>query len=99
MWQTEHGFIVRAPKPLEGTLDCLTTWHDGDTSWRHKGRFTASMDNDPQFYECGCCGQLHWYQFGSDCRNDHNRFNIEDIEARYGYDGYTELDPEDESID
>lgn len=37
------------------------------------------------FYECGICDQLHPCQFAGDCRDDSNRFTIEELEVEYGY--------------
>ena len=38
----------------------------------------------PTYYECGCCDQLHSTSFFGDCREDANRFNPEDLDAKHG---------------
>jgi hypothetical protein len=42
----------------------------------------------PKYYECGICGQIHPWGFDGDCRDDVNRFNLEDLETRHGVDGF-----------
>ena len=37
------------------------------------------------FYECGICDQLHPCQFAGDCRDDANRFTIDEPEIEYGF--------------
>jgi len=32
-----------------------------------------------RYIECGCCGQYHRADYWGDCRNDEERFNLEDI--------------------
>ena len=46
----------------------------------------------PQFYECGCCTQLHNITFTGDCRQDDARFNPEDLDQLYGQDGWEEIE-------
>jgi hypothetical protein len=41
------------------------------------------------FYECGICDQLHPSKFEGDCRDDHNRFDLEQLEAKYGFENVT----------
>ncbi len=39
------------------------------------------------FEECGCCGEYHRDTWFGDCRNDEERFNLEEIdEAKADYD-------------
>ena len=41
------------------------------------------MGNPLKFYECGSCGFFHPATFYGDCRDDNNRFTIEEAE-QYG---------------
>ena len=34
---------------------------------------------DNLFFECGCCGQFHPIDFEGDCRDDNNRFTIDEL--------------------
>lgn len=43
----------------------------------------------PRYYECGICAHLHAVAWKGDCRDDANRFNIEDLEAKHGVHGFT----------
>ncbi len=47
----------------------------------------------PVFVECGCCGAFHNIAYSGDCRNDDERFNIEDLDEMYGEDGWVEAEP------
>jgi hypothetical protein len=38
----------------------------------------------PKFYSCGICGHFHPAEWDGDCRDDENRFLLEDIEEKYG---------------
>ena len=49
-------------------------------------------DTKPRFYECGICTQMHSAEWNGDCRQDDARFNIEDLDAKYGQDGWEEID-------
>lgn len=31
------------------------------------------------YFECGCCGQYHHVDYHGDCRDDSQRFNLEDL--------------------
>lgn len=33
-----------------------------------------------KYYECGCCGHYHREDFVGDCRNDAERFTLDDLE-------------------
>ena len=37
------------------------------------------------FYECGICDQLHPCGFAGDCRDDSNRFALDELEERHGF--------------
>lgn len=37
------------------------------------------------FYECDICDSLHPCQFNGDCRDDKNRFTLDELEVEYGY--------------
>lgn len=45
----------------------------------------------PKFYRCGICDQWHSAAWDGDCREDDARFNVEDIDAKYGEDGWLEV--------
>lgn len=45
----------------------------------------------PRFYECGICGTWHNAEWDGDCREDSARFFPEDLDARYGIDGWEEI--------
>ena len=47
----------------------------------------------PAFVECGSCGAYHNVAYEGDCRNDDERFNIEDLNEKYGEDGWDEAWP------
>lgn len=32
-----------------------------------------------RFVECGCCGCYHLHDYWGDCRDDKNRFSLDDI--------------------
>lgn len=52
------------------------------------------MKSKPKFIECGCCECLHRADYYGDCRNDAERFNVEDLEKKYGVFGF-EIIPEE----
>jgi hypothetical protein len=37
-----------------------------------------------KFYECDICGHIHHWDWNGDCRDDANRFTLEQIEKQYG---------------
>ena len=45
----------------------------------------------PSFYECGICDQYHPASFTGDCRDDANRFFADELDARYGTNGWKEV--------
>ena len=47
--------------------------------------------NLPKFVECGCCGQYHPSDYYGECRDDKYRFNWEQLDERYGIDGWEEV--------
>jgi hypothetical protein len=49
-----------------------------------------SEDGRPQFVECGCCGHMHPINFGGDCRDDDNRFTLDQLDELYGEQGWAE---------
>ncbi len=55
----------------------------------------------PRFYECGICGSYHYNYWNGDCREDAARFDVEELDERFGVDGWEEVpmseDEEDES--
>ncbi len=38
------------------------------------------MDKNIVFYECGCCGHYHQEGFVGDCREDSQRFTLNELE-------------------
>jgi hypothetical protein len=45
----------------------------------------------PKFYECGICGAWHNLAWCGDCREDNERFFPEDMDAKYGWNGWEEV--------
>jgi len=44
--------------------------------------FASFVRREPMpelYFECGCCGAYHPIDFYGDCRDDANRFNLEDL--------------------
>lgn len=35
-----------------------------------------------KFIECGCCDHFHRADFWGDCRDDNERFTLDDLESR-----------------
>lgn len=40
------------------------------------------------YYECGICGHVHPWNWNGDCREDANRFSLNDLDDRFSEDGY-----------
>jgi hypothetical protein len=38
----------------------------------------------PVYYECGICGSFHPWNWDGDCRDDANRFSIEQLNKKHG---------------
>ena len=38
----------------------------------------------PKYEECGCCGMIHRAGYDGDCRNDEERFSLEQLDDRHG---------------
>jgi len=49
------------------------------------------MKKTPAFYDCGICECYHPAEWDGDCRDDANRFNIEQLDDRYGVHGWEEV--------
>lgn len=47
------------------------------------------------FYRCGCCESYHPAQFAGDCRDDNNRFDADELDSRYGWNRWTEIEMSD----
>ncbi len=45
----------------------------------------------PKFYECGICGHCHPAEWNGDCREDANRFTNQQLDDKYGQDGWQEV--------
>lgn len=48
-----------------------------------------------QFYHCGCCDMYHSINWHGDCREDNARFNCEELDEEYGWNGWEEIDTEE----
>lgn len=42
----------------------------------------------PKFYACEICGHAHPWDWNGDCRDNANRFSDDDLDQKYGPDGY-----------
>jgi hypothetical protein len=49
----------------------------------------------PTFYECGICGAYHSADWNGDCREDAARIDPNDLDKKYGFDGWREIDMDD----
>lgn len=47
--------------------------------------------NPPQFYECGICNCYHPAEWDGDCRDDDNRYAMDELDEIYGH-YWTEVD-------
>lgn len=55
----------------------------------------------PEYFECGCCGYMHpvilnataprFDYVGPDCRDDENRFTLDELDTKHGVAGWKEL--------
>lgn len=43
----------------------------------------------PDYTECGCCGYWHLATYFHDCRNDAERFTLDQLDTLHGSEGYT----------
>jgi hypothetical protein len=43
------------------------------------------------FYSCGICGAYHFADWDGDCREDQARHNPDELDARYGPQGWVEV--------
>jgi hypothetical protein len=48
----------------------------------------------PQYFVCPSCAHLHPAGFEGDCRDDEARVTQDTLDARYGVDGWEEVEPE-----
>lgn len=46
-----------------------------------------------RFYECGCCGAYHSDEWYGDCRQNNARFFADELDAQFGFDGWTDVTP------
>lgn len=49
----------------------------------------------PTYYECGCCGSYHPTSWDGDCRDDANRYALDQLDAKHGAFGWLEVDQPD----
>jgi hypothetical protein len=47
--------------------------------------------NLPQYYQCGICEHYHPVRWDGDCRDDSNRYAPDEIDAKHGRYGWTEV--------
>lgn len=45
----------------------------------------------PKYYRCGICDHWHSAEWNGDCREDENRFFIDQIDEKHGEDGWDEV--------
>jgi len=50
------------------------------------------MTDKPKYYECGICGAWHRAEWDGDCREDDERLNPEDMDARHGSFGWESIE-------
>jgi hypothetical protein len=65
---------------LQNLLDVLKT--------RMASAVDGSAFQTAAFVECGSCDHYHPKGFAGDCRNDTNRFTVEQLDAAYGPQGW-----------
>lgn len=53
------------------------------------------MTVKPTYYECGICGAMHSASFTGDCREDSARFDVDDLDANHGPNGWEEIAMDD----
>lgn len=53
----------------------------------------------PQFYTCGTCDHYHRKGYLDDCRNDEERFTADELDEKFGAEGWEEIDPETDEFD
>lgn len=46
----------------------------------------------PQYFDCGCCGQMHHVEFNGDCRNNEERFIAPELDSLHGVEGWDEVE-------
>jgi hypothetical protein len=53
--------------------------------------FEREIMKPTDYYECGICGCYHPANWNRDCRDDENRFNVEELDAMHGAAGWREV--------
>lgn len=51
-----------------------------------------STKHTPKFYACGICDHYHPATWDGDCRDDQNRWTVEQLDRAFGVIGWTEVD-------
>lgn len=46
----------------------------------------------PRYYHCGICECYHPAQWDGDCRDDNNRFALDELDAKHGPHDWEEVD-------
>lgn len=49
----------------------------------------------PKYYECGICDHYHSVKWNGDCREDANRFTMDELDAKHGTHGWESVPMED----
>lgn len=44
----------------------------------------------PKYVECGCCDCYHRVEYTGNCRNDEERFSVDELDEKHGYFGWEE---------
>lgn len=44
-----------------------------------------------KFYPCGICNCYHPHDWDGDCRDDDNRFMMDELDKKYGWNGWEEV--------
>lgn len=56
----------------------------------------AMLGVELTFEQCGCCGLLHHRTYMGDCRDDASRFTHDQLDKRWGVDGWREITLEEQ---
>ena len=56
---------------------------------------TFAPGQRPTFYDCGICGHLHPVIWDGDCRDDNNRYSVDELDSEFGAFGWDEVSMEE----
>jgi len=65
--------------------------NQGITEFLQRGKLNAL----PKFYQCGICSCYHPLEWDGDCRDDANRFAMDQLDDRFGPYGWDEVEMPD----